>query len=183
LGESQSHPGGQGPPSGAAGARSGPATPREAASRIPVLLVRARSLGCALPLSATVETLRPLPVQQVQGMPPFVRGISVVRGHPVPVVDLGLLLGLPEPAHPTRYVTVRAGGGELALAVEAVLGTSTFDPASFQAMPPLLRDTRPELVEAIGVRDQQLLLLLRAARLLTGDEWRALAEGPGDGGA
>jgi purine-binding chemotaxis protein CheW len=149
------------------------------ARRVPVLLVRARSLTCALPLSATVETLRPLPVQEVQGMPGFLRGLAVIRGQAVPVVDLGVLLGSREPARTTRYVTVRAAQGEIALAVEAVLGTSVFDPAALQVMPPLLRDTRPELVEMIGVRDQQLLLLLRAARLLTADEWHRLAEGEG----
>jgi chemotaxis signal transduction protein len=52
----------------------------------PVLVVMVGTRACAIPLHHVAETLRPLPIQSVAGMPNFVRGVSVIRGTPTPVV-------------------------------------------------------------------------------------------------
>jgi purine-binding chemotaxis protein CheW len=57
------------------------------------LLCRVRERLCALPLAHVVETMRPLPIEPLGGMPGFVQGIAIIRGAPVPVVDAGALLG------------------------------------------------------------------------------------------
>jgi len=86
------------------------------------LLVRAGTLTCALPLSHVVETMRPLPIEPLANAPAFVRGLSIIRGAPVPVVDLGALLNTPSSRPPPRFVTVRAGERRVALAVDGILG-------------------------------------------------------------
>ena len=58
-----------------------------------LLLCQVGSLVCALPLEHISETMRPLSLQPFHGMPPFVDGLSIIRGAPVPVVDLARLLG------------------------------------------------------------------------------------------
>jgi len=59
----------------------------------PALVCRVVELVCALPLEAVIETMRPLPIDALGAMPPFVLGVSVIRGAPVVVVDAGLLVG------------------------------------------------------------------------------------------
>ena len=140
-----------------------------------VLLVRAGPRVCALPAAAVVETLRPLLVAPLAGAAPFVIGAAVVRGEPVPVVHLDRLLG-GGGGEPSRWVVVRLGERRAALAVDAVLGVRTMDPAV--APPPLLEaggDDGP--VAGLAALDRELLVLLRAARLVPEEAWSAVDRG------
>lgn len=137
-----------------------------------VLLVRARSWTCALPIRDVVETMRALPVRQVAGAPPFVRGLAIIRGSMLPVVSLGTLLGAAGEATGRRFVTVRAGEGRLAaLEVNEVLGARHIDTAALDVMPPLLSEALPDLVERLGALDGQILAVLKAATLLPDALW------------
>jgi purine-binding chemotaxis protein CheW len=141
------------------------------------LICRARARLCALPLEHVIETMRPLPIEALAGMPSFVRGLSVIRGTPIPVVDAGVLLGTDEGAGSTRFVTLRTGQRQVALSVEEVLGVRSFPAASIADLPPLLRDAGSEVISALGLLDADLLFVLRAARILSDEAWRALGEG------
>jgi len=133
------------------------------------LVCRVEARLCALPLEHAVETMRPLAVEPVVGAPPFVRGLAVVRGEPLPVVDAARLLGLQE-GPIGRFVTVAVGVRRVALAVDAVVGVRRFPPGSLRALPPLLHEAAGDVVDAIGLLDSALLLVLRSARLLPDDE-------------
>jgi purine-binding chemotaxis protein CheW len=122
--------------------------------------------------------MRPLSVEPLVGAASFVRGVSLIRGAPVPVVDLGALLVPSEVANPTRFVTLRLGLRRLAVALEGVLGVRTL-PDALTSLPPLLADASAESVSAIGRLDQELLVVLEATRLVPDPVWAALA--PGDG--
>jgi purine-binding chemotaxis protein CheW len=136
------------------------------------LLVKSQSHTCALPLGDVVETMRPLPIRPLSGPPPFVRGIAMVRGKGLPVLDLGALLGEPLSDDPTRFVTVRAGSRSAVLAVASVGGIGAFAETEFRALPPMLAGV--ERIAAMGVADDQLILTLRAARLIPEDLWPTL---------
>ena len=130
------------------------------------LLCRAGAGLCALPLEHVVEIMRALPVEAVAVPSPCLRGLSIIRGQPVPVVDLGMLLGEPS-CEAARLVAVTVGGRPVALAVTAVLGVRTLDPTTLSsALPPLLRDAAGDAVSAIGTLDAELLFLLQAGRLV-----------------
>ena len=135
------------------------------------LLFRARTQLLALPLTHVIETMRPLPIEPLAGAPPYVRGISVIRGEPVPVVDVARLLCGDESA-PSRLVTIAVGDRKVALTVDSVLGVRAVPAGSFQALPPLLEGV--DLVSAIGILDAELMLVLQGARLLPDDFWAAL---------
>jgi len=124
----------------------------------------------ALPLDDVVETMRPLPGEPLAGAPRFVRGISVIRGAPVPVVDAASLLGIGD-SHAARLVTLRVGDRRVAVAVDAVLGIRALPPESLQELPPLLREAGSGVVEAIGVLDAELLLVLQSVRLVPESVW------------
>jgi purine-binding chemotaxis protein CheW len=133
-----------------------------------VLLVRAGARVCALPVAAVVETMRPLPIAPLSGVPAYVTGVSRVRGEPVPVVHLGVFLGDPVPTAPERLVTVRAGGRTAALAVDGVLGIAALDRAAATRLP-LVADACAGALESLRARDEELVLVLRAARLVPED--------------
>jgi purine-binding chemotaxis protein CheW len=117
---------------------------------------------CAIPLTHVVEAMRPLPVTPVDDMPPFVRGVAVIRGAAVPVIDPGALLGVPAP-QPRRFVTLKAGGRLAAIVVDEVLGLDTFAADSIEARPTVLSQSSAAMIESLARRDQELYLVLDAA--------------------
>jgi purine-binding chemotaxis protein CheW len=127
-----------------------------------------------LPIDHVVETMRPLTVETVAATPAFVRGVSVVRGAPVPVVDLGAILGCTGAASPTRFVTLSVQGRTVALAVEGIVGVRFVPRAAAEALPPLLRDASKDVVETIGRLDSALLVVLRAGRIVPEEVWKDL---------
>lgn len=140
------------------------------------LLVRAGRQLCALPLEHVDETMRPQPVHAVAGAPRFVRGLAVIRGVPVPVVDAASVLG-DEALHPARFVTIRTAHGRVAFAVDHVLGVSRIDRNTVSHLPPLLAHANVDIVAAIGTLDAELLMVLRSIRLVPEAVWTTIEAG------
>jgi purine-binding chemotaxis protein CheW len=146
------------------------------------LLCRVGSRSLAIPLAGVQETMRPLPVDPLPGLPDFVSGIAQIRGAVVPVVALGELLGLPD-TPVSRYVTVSVStddtdGRTLALAVEEVIGVRHLDDGAPLERPPLLDQVEPELVAGIATLDRELLLVLGELRLLSDEDWAGMDTRP-----
>lgn len=139
-----------------------------------VLIVAVQSSACALPLMQVVETMRPQPIEPIACALSFVRGVSIIRGAPIPVVDLGALLGTSN-GTPGRFITLRLDDRQVALAVEAVLGVREFDALTIQKLPPLLSGASKEIIEAIGTLDEQMLIVLQAGWQLPDQVWHAVA--------
>jgi purine-binding chemotaxis protein CheW len=140
-----------------------------------MLLCQAGSRLCGFPIEHIAETMRPLAVESLAGMPPFVLGLAIIRGVATPVVDLGSLVagsGMRAPA--TRYVTVKTGGRRAAFAVDAVVGIRALPPSTRAGLPPLVNDVRAEFVTSIATLDGDLLLVLESAKLVSPDVWAAL---------
>ncbi|HWJ34839.1 MAG TPA: chemotaxis protein CheW [Steroidobacteraceae bacterium] len=143
------------------------------------LLVRVQSRVCAVPLMHVVETMRPLPLEPIAGMPAFVRGVSLIRGVPTPVVDLGLVLGVlggvALNGAAERLVTLRFGNRQVALSVDAVLGVRDLDLSTIQELPPLLSGAPQNIIDAMGMLDDEMLMVLRAGWELPDEVWQALS--------
>lgn len=140
-----------------------------------VLLIKASSFRCAVAASDVVEVMRPMPLNALAGVPAFVRGVSVIRGESIPVIDLGIIMGGAGDVPATRLVVLHVGERKVALAVEAILGVVHADQALMERVPPLLRDACAEIIESIGVLDQELYLALQSARIVPDELWPALA--------
>lgn len=138
---------------------------------VDAVIFRAGGRSCALPCSVVIETMRPLAIQEVAGAPAAVLGIAIIRGVPTVVVDASRLLGA-DPVAPDRFVTVRLGARSLALAVDAVIGVRTLQRAQFHALPPLLSGSVS--IDALGTVDAELVVMLRAAYLISEDVLREL---------
>jgi purine-binding chemotaxis protein CheW len=117
--------------------------------------------------------MRPLPIEPIAGVPAFVRGISIIRGVPTPVVDLGLVLGTPGGVA-GRFVTLRLGDRQVALSVDTVLGVRDLDGSTIQELPPLLQEASKDFIEAVGTLDARMLVVLRSAWELPEEVWQGL---------
>jgi purine-binding chemotaxis protein CheW len=130
------------------------------------LLCRTGSHHFALPMQRVVETMRMLPIEAVAGCPSIVRGLSVIRGAPTPVIDAALLLD-GQPGQCERLVTVRTGKRTIALATQAVVGVWGVADGELDDLPPLLGNV--EAIAGLKMLDQQLVILLHVARIIPDD--------------
>jgi purine-binding chemotaxis protein CheW len=139
------------------------------------LLLRAGGCTFALNIEQVLEIMRPLPVEALAHAPACVRGLSIIRGAPTPVVSLAPLF----PGHdgpPARFVVVRVGERRVALAVDAVLGVFKLDPATVHALPPLAQNADADALQAIGALDAHLLFVLNSTCLIPDGVWQELAQ-------
>jgi chemotaxis signal transduction protein len=120
----------------------------------------------AVPLLATGETMRPLPIVAIDGTPDAVLGAAVIRGEPIPVIDAGRLLGVSTASTIHRFVTVRTGTRTIALAVDAVLGIIQIPLPAIRQLPPLLGSVSSSFLAAIATVDKEFVALLEASRLV-----------------
>jgi purine-binding chemotaxis protein CheW len=130
------------------------------------LLCTAGSHRFALPIADVIETMRALPVETIAGAPPFVRGLSVIRGAAVPVLDTARLFG-GAAAHYERLIAVRTGARTIAFAASAVLAVQSITGSGPDELPPLLQDA--DTIGAIARLDEELVFFLRTARALPDD--------------
>ena len=119
--------------------------------------------------------MRPLPVSAVAGAPPFVRGVTVIRGLRVPVVDSAAVLCRgDEPFPVTRFVALKIADRRVALGVCAVIGVRHISGNQLAELPPLLATAGAHVVTAIGTLDSELLMVLRSGKLVSEDAWAAI---------
>jgi purine-binding chemotaxis protein CheW len=136
------------------------------------LVFRVGSHLAAIGLEHVTEVLRPLPVEPLAGVPSYVQGICVLRGRPVPVVDVGRLLG-DRSRRGERFVGVRTGGQTAALAVDTVVGIRE---VPLDLLHDLSSVTGAETCTAVGAIGRDPLLWLAAARVIPESVWKALEE-------
>jgi purine-binding chemotaxis protein CheW len=140
-----------------------------------VVMVRARTWLCALAVECVIETMRPLPIEALVGVPSFVLGMAIIRGSVTPVISLDVLLGARTPAEPKRFVLVRAGSERIALAVDSVRGTEKIAVSRLGVAPPLLSEVLPTDAARVGALDQTVLVMLETGRLINDETWRAIS--------
>jgi purine-binding chemotaxis protein CheW len=130
-----------------------------------VLLCRVADLHCAIPGARVIEVMRALAIDPLSGMPPFMLGLSIIRGAPVPIVDAGALLNAAN-SRAVYFVTIDVGGQPVALALDQIIGLRRIAEHAFAPLPALLKNVADDAVAAIRARDGDLLLLLDTARLV-----------------
>ena len=135
-----------------------------------LLACRVGSYVCGIPLEYVTETMRPRPVKALASVPVFVRGISVIHGESVPVLDVGLLLGA-EPATPTRFVTIDVAGRVVALSVDSVIGIQEVGGDVLREVPSLLNGASGDAIAALSTLDSELMVVLESTRLVSDSVW------------
>jgi purine-binding chemotaxis protein CheW len=154
-----------------------------------MLVTSVGSIACGLPIEHVIEIMRPPPVEPIARASAgvidpalaMVDGLAMIRGVPVPVIDVRKLLGKTG-GHATRIVVVRVRDRQVAMLVDEVFGVQYVEQAQLSRLPPLLGGANRDSISAIGARDAALLVVLDAARLLPEHSWRAIDRDRGSGG-
>jgi purine-binding chemotaxis protein CheW len=128
---------------------------------------RVGTLACVVPIEHVVETMRPLPLETVgRAETPWIAGVAVIRGGPVPVVDVATLLGVAG-GEARRFVVLRVESDRrVALRVDDVVGVRRLAPGALSELPPLLRDVARETVARLGALDRALVAMLDASHAI-----------------
>jgi purine-binding chemotaxis protein CheW len=74
-----------------------------------------------------------------------------------------------------RLVTLQVGERRLALLVDGVVGLRRLDATRLEDLPSMLTASNADLIEAVSTADAQLLVVLRAARVIPEAVWATLA--------
>lgn len=93
-----------------------------------------------IPIDEVRQIIRLPKVTRVPKMPPFVLGISNLRGSVLPIIDLSLRLGYPEPcvnSEDTRVIVTERRGLEIGFVVESVSEVKATESGSYEDFPEL----------------------------------------------
>ena len=110
---------------------------------------------------------RPLP-----DVPPWVDGVIEYRSNVIPQLDLRRRFELPDVAvgPATRVLVLNAGGGWVAVVVDAVLEVAAYDASQLSPPPALFRGLAGEYLEGLIRHGERLVVLLDVNRLLSATE-------------
>lgn len=113
------------------------------------------------------ERARPLP-----DVPPWVDGVIEYRSKVIPQIDLRRRFELREASvgPTTRVVVLNAGGGWIAVVVDAVLEVAAYDPDQLSTPPTLFRGLAGEYLRGLIRHGEPLIVLLDVDRLLSATE-------------
>lgn len=132
------------------------------------LIFTVGGLLLACDVTAVREIVRPAPVTRYPGAPPFVRGLTNLRGDVLTVVDLGVRLSAEgRPVEGGRFVVAQAGDQRLVLAVDEVREVREMaEEGSERPGADQPRNPAPELLRPVGHLDGQIVLLMDISALL-----------------
>ncbi|WP_028770956.1 chemotaxis protein CheW [Silanimonas lenta] len=122
----------------------------------------------AVELLKVQEVLLPVPVLPMRDTSPAILGVMNLRGVVVPVLDLGLWLGLEEvqDTPQTRYVVLEQNGECLALKVTAVLDVHAIADADIEPAEHTLAAPESAMLSGVTRLNSQPVILLDAVGLL-----------------
>jgi purine-binding chemotaxis protein CheW len=119
------------------------------------------------------DRARPLP-----DVPPWVDGVIEYRSSVVPRIDLRRRFELADAGigPGTRVLVLNAGGGWVAVVVDAVLEVAAYEPSRLSAPPTLFRGLAGEYLRGVVRHGERLVVLLEVERLLSATERLRLEE-------
>ena len=127
----------------------------------------------ALDAGIVREILDPVPVTEVPGARPFIRGVINVRGKVVPLADLRLRFGM-EPTPPTadtRMVVVQIDldGDPVTVGILAdkVHEVTEIAATSTEEVPRIGMQWRPEFIRCIGKRNDDFVVVPNMEQIFT----------------
>jgi purine-binding chemotaxis protein CheW len=156
-----------------------PAAP-EGPLRLVCFELRAQEL--ALPIADVRETLPVPPITRLFLVPACLAGVFSLRGDIVPVIDLGILLGLPATAvgHDSKVVVVGCAAGVVGIVVDRLRDLRTVE-AAMEAPPAGLAAEVASLMLGVVATPTGSVRVLDARAVLTAPPLRALAHAEVEG--
>ncbi|HET7503862.1 MAG TPA: chemotaxis protein CheW [Kofleriaceae bacterium] len=141
-----------------------------------------RAQELALPIADVRETLPVPPITRVFLVPACLAGVFSLRGEIVPVIDLGVLLGLPATTagDDSKIVVVDHAAGVAGIVVDRLRDLRTIEGA-LDPPPPGLAAEVAALMLGVVATSTGSVRVLDARAVLTAEPLRALARTPLEG--
>lgn len=113
------------------------------------------------------EINRHLEITRVPQAPPFVHGVSNLRGDVVTVVDLRKILGLPaNESSEKRYVVLQSLGESIGLLVDEIADVLAAPAEDFAPPPSNIGGVERRFFSAVYTMDTELLVILNVQEML-----------------
>lgn len=141
-----------------------------------------RAQELALPIADVRETLPVPPITRVFLTPACLAGVFSLRGDIVPVIDLGVLLGLPATVvgDDSKIVVVDHAAGVAGIVVDRLRDLRTVEPP-LEPPPANLAGEVASLLAGVIATPTGSVRVLDARAVLTVEPLRALAQGDAEG--
>jgi purine-binding chemotaxis protein CheW len=122
------------------------------------------------------EVLRYTEIAPVPGAPSYVLGIINLRGNVVTVLDTRDRFGLPpaDVTDQTRIVIIEAGKHVIGVLVDAVAEVVYLSQSEIETAPNVGNDDSAKFIQGVCHKNNELLILVELAKLLTDEEWADL---------
>lgn len=121
---------------------------------------------------AVVHEIGPLQrITPVPGLPPYLRGVTNLRGRVIPVVDLRLRLGLAAgpPTAATRIAVVETAAGTVGMIVDGVVEVQRLAAGALEPPPTAVGEADDASVLGVARSQGRLVTLLDLERVLARD--------------
>jgi len=114
-------------------------------------------------------------ITKVPFAPPYMEGITNLRGMVLPVIDLKKRFGLPEEptTKETRIITVSMDTVKLGMIVTAVSEVLTIGDSVIELPQAMITNVNSEFITGVAKIDSRLVILLDLSRILSDDERKA----------
>ena len=138
-----------------------------------------RQQELALPIGDVRETLPLMPITRVVLTPPCLAGVFSLRGEIVPVIDLGVLLGLPRTVAgaDSRIVVVKHAIAMAGIVVDRLRDLRTIE-GDLEPPPTSLPAEISTLLLGVVATQSGTVRVLDIGAILTAEPLRALARDP-----
>jgi purine-binding chemotaxis protein CheW len=128
-----------------------------------------------------------LKVQEIRGYekvtpipkaPEYLKGVVNLRGIIVPLVDMRVRFGLPDPRYDSTTVVVilRVAGRVIGLVVDAVSDVVRLAPADVKEAPQLGSVVDASFLAGLATRDDRMIMLVDIEKLLSSGELNLLVQ-------
>ena len=150
---------------------------RQGTESLRLVCFELRGQELALPIGDVRETLPIQPVTRVFLTPPSLAGVFSLRGEIVPVIDLGVLLGLSrtEVGEDSRIVVVEHAAGTAGIIVDRLRDLRTLDSA-LEPPPGNIAPDVAALLQGVAATSSGTVRVLDAHAVLTCESLKLLAD-------
>lgn len=113
-----------------------------------------------------------LEITKIPQSPPYLEGITNLRGSVLPVIDLPKRFGMPdqERTNETRIMVANVDGLKIGMIVSAVSEVLTIEDNIIEPPPPMVSNINSEFIIGVAKIDKRLVILLDLAKVLTVEE-------------
>jgi purine-binding chemotaxis protein CheW len=111
-------------------------------------------------------------VTRIANAPAYIKGVINLRGAIVPIVDMRIKLGVPDPAYDqfTVVVILTIGASVMGMVVDSVSDVTTLAPEQIKPAPELGAAVEASYLLGIGTLEGRMLILVDIERMMSDDD-------------